>query len=129
MTPAEILNRWIVRRDELRKLKAHVDGATLCDEVLADLRAISVPLDEAALTLKQAATESGFSARHLSRMVAAGQIPNHGRKNAPRVLRKDLPRKVTANIRSGDEPQGNSTFLQIARGSLASKSRRRECAI
>ena len=41
MTPAaEIRDRWLARRDELRRLNASVDGAALCDEVLADLEKI-----------------------------------------------------------------------------------------
>jgi hypothetical protein len=40
MTPSEIRDRWLARRDELRRLNASVDGAALCDEVLADLEKI-----------------------------------------------------------------------------------------
>jgi hypothetical protein len=46
-----------------------------------------------ALSLGEAAAETGYSADHLGRLVRQGRIPNAGRKNAPRVLRSDLPRK------------------------------------
>lgn len=45
------------------------------------------------LTLTEAATESGYSAAHISRMLAEGRIENVGVENRPRVRRGDLPRK------------------------------------
>lgn len=45
------------------------------------------------LTLHQAAEESGYSEDHLGRMVRERKIPNAGRRNAPRILRRDLPIK------------------------------------
>jgi len=45
------------------------------------------------LNLQQGAVESGYSADHLGRLVKDGAIPNAGRQKAPKVLRKDLPRK------------------------------------
>lgn len=42
---------------------------------------------------RQADRESGFSVGHLYRMVGTGQIPNAGRKGAPRIRRRDLPRR------------------------------------
>lgn len=49
-----------------------------------------------ALTLRQAAEESGYSEGHLQRLVAEGKIRNRGRKNRPRVRRGDLPKKVAS---------------------------------
>jgi hypothetical protein len=48
----------------------------------------------ARLTLREAAEESGFSADHLGRLVREGRIPNAGRPHAPRVRRSDLPRRA-----------------------------------
>lgn len=45
------------------------------------------------LTLSQAADESGYSSDRLRHMLSEGLIPNVGRKHAPRILRRDLPRK------------------------------------
>ena len=45
------------------------------------------------LNLQEGARESGYSPDHLGRLVKAGEIPNAGRENAPRILRKHLPRK------------------------------------
>ena len=46
-----------------------------------------------ALTLTQAADESGYSGAHIARMLEAGRLPNAGEKYAPRICRKDLPKK------------------------------------
>ena len=45
------------------------------------------------LNLQQGAAESGYSADHLGRLVKNGEITNAGRENAPKILRKDLPRR------------------------------------
>ena len=47
-----------------------------------------------ALTLEEAAEESGFSYSSLQKRVASGEIPNIGEPGAPRVQRQDLPRKT-----------------------------------
>lgn len=125
MSVTEILDRWTARAQEWKRLHVQVDGATLASEVLEDLRAIAEPRAEETLTLKQASVECGFSTRQLARLIATNRLKNHGRKNAPRVLRKDLPRKAAAEIHSGDAAPSNTTFLQIARGNLASRSQRR----
>jgi len=89
----DILDRWTKRRDELRKLHATVDGAVICDEILADLDALQRADDADLLTLAQAATASGYCADHLGRLIKAGTLTNYGRRHAPRVRRSDLPRK------------------------------------
>ena len=89
----DIVNRWTKRRDELQKLRAAVDGAAICEEVLADLDVLQRAEDADLLTLAEAATVSGYCADHLGRLIRAGTLTNHGRKNAPRVRRGELPRK------------------------------------
>ncbi len=42
------------------------------------------------LTIEQAATELGLKYDTLQRRVRCGELPNAGRKGAPRVLRRDL---------------------------------------
>ena len=49
-----------------------------------------------ALTLDQAAQESGYSYSTLQHLVAGKRIPNAGSARRPRIRRADLPRKVTA---------------------------------
>ncbi|KKK68655.1 hypothetical protein LCGC14_2941850, partial [marine sediment metagenome] len=48
----------------------------------------------ASLSLDEAAAASGLSYSHLQRLVSVGDIPNAGRRGAPRILRKDLPQLV-----------------------------------
>jgi hypothetical protein len=50
--------------------------------------------NDAPLKLAEAAAESGLSSDHLGRLVRRGQIPNLGRKHAPRIARGALPRKA-----------------------------------
>lgn len=52
------------------------------------------------LNLQEAARESGYSPDHLGRMVRQGKIANTGCENAPKIRRRDLPRKP------GHRPQG-----------------------
>jgi len=93
-TPDEIRDRWIARREEWKRLHVQVDGAALVDEVLDDLNTITQDHGATPLGLTDAARESGYSAGHLGRELKAGRIPNAGRDNAPKILRRDLPRKL-----------------------------------
>lgn len=85
--------RWRSRRDELARLGAHVDGAKLCDEVLADFEAVTTAEDEALLGLQDAAARSGYSTDHLRRLHRLGKLP--ARREGRRLLFRagDLPRK------------------------------------
>ncbi len=47
-----------------------------------------------ALNMKDAAAASGYSAEYLGRLVRDGKIANAGRPKAPKILRRDLPRKA-----------------------------------
>lgn len=59
-----------------------------------------------ALTLEQAAQESGYSYSQLQKLLAGGTLPNVGAKNHPRVRRGALPRKPgTQQPDDGGEPQ------------------------
>jgi len=52
--------------------------------------------DETTFSLVEASRESGYSADHLGRLVRDGKIPNAGRRGAPRIARRHLPRKAHA---------------------------------
>ncbi len=96
MTREEILTRWETRLAEWGELHVQVDGKTIAEQVLSDLHEMGDAYDLAALSLEAAAAESGYSAGHLGREVRAGRIPNAGRENAPKILRRDLPRKPSS---------------------------------
>jgi hypothetical protein len=89
----EMRDRWLIRRDELAKLHASVPGPVLCDVAIQDLTALIDTMGNELLTLTEAAHRSGYTREHLGRLVVSGEIPNAGRRNAPRIRVLDLPRK------------------------------------
>src|SRR2546425_9270241 len=93
MTREDFAQRWRARRDELARLGAHVEGAKLCDEVLADFEAVTTAEDESLLGLQDAATRSGYSTDHLRRLHRLGQLP--ARRDGRRLFFRagDLPKK------------------------------------
>ena len=93
MTRHDFVTRWRARRDELARLGAQVDGAKLCDEVLADVDALLTSEDEALLGLQDAATRSGYSSDHLRRLHRLGKLP--ARRDGRRLFFRagDLPKK------------------------------------
>lgn len=117
--PRDLLDRWTKRRDELRRLHAAVDGATLCEEVLADLDAIQRAEGDVVLTLVNAAMLSGYSAEHLARLLRTGVLPNAGRKGAPRIRLADLPKRPSASLAAGHlkryDPDADARALQGVR--------------
>ena len=104
--------RWHTRRAEWKRLGAQVDGVAVADEVLSDLQALEAAEGDEILSLSVAAQESGYCSDHLARLIRQGKIPNAGRTNAPRVRRRDLPRKA-ASLRS--QPKNDISVVQIAR--------------
>jgi len=95
VTREGFVTRWRGRRDELARLGAHVDGAKLCDEVLADVDALLTSEDEALLGLQDAAARSGYSSDHLRRLHRLGKLP--ARRDGRRLFFRagDLPKKPT----------------------------------
>lgn len=98
MTPSQLIARWQARREEWQRLGAQVDGARLCEEVLADFESVLAQEDDVALTLTEAAELSGYSPDHLGRLVRQGTIPNAGRPGAPRIRRRDLPIRPGSSV-------------------------------
>ncbi len=101
MSHDDVLARWRRRREEWTRLGVQVDGAKVAAEVLADLEALLAAARDVPLTLHEAAQESGYSGDHLGRLVRAGRIPNAGRPYAPRIRRRDLPRRARAAVADG----------------------------
>jgi hypothetical protein len=90
VTFAEIRQVWAERREEWRRFGVHVDGVKVCDEFLADLDRVVSEGTEELLTLTGAARVTGFHSDSIGRAIRDGRLPNHGRRNAPRVRRGDL---------------------------------------
>ena len=102
-TLAALRERWLTRRNELRRLHALVDGAILCDELLLELDGLASDTANEGLSLKRAALESGYSVDHLGRLVREGKLRNAGRPHSPRICRGDLPAKVRRAVASNAE--------------------------
>lgn len=89
----ELAHRWTAEAELLRGYGAQ-EAAAAAERHARELEeAIQAAQDEA-LTLSEAATESGYSKRRLRELVAEETIPNAGKKGAPRIRRGDLPRKA-----------------------------------
>jgi len=93
VTRHDFMTKWRARRDELARLGAQVDGAMLCDEVLAEVEALLNGEDEALLGLQDAAAHSGYSSDHLRRLHRLGKLP--ARRDGRRLFFRvgDLPKK------------------------------------
>jgi hypothetical protein len=88
---AELVERWRGRAGELAPYAPA--AAEAFKRAAAELEAVIRSADDQPLTLSDAASESGYSAERLRHMLADGELPNAGRKGAPRIRRADLPRK------------------------------------
>ena len=93
LTLSELRERWNARREAYLESGAAVDGVKLADLVLAELDALDATMHAESVTLKEASLIGGYSADHLQRLVASGQLENVGRKGKPRLRRCDVPRK------------------------------------
>jgi len=104
MTREDFVARWRTRLSEWGRVGALVDGAKVCDEVLADFEAVTRAEDDAELSLSEAAAESGYSSDHLRRLHRLGKLPAY-RKGRNLFFRfGDLPRKPTAPELSSYDP-------------------------
>jgi len=94
MIAAELPRTWRSRAEELRPYApaAAEAFARAADELAG---ALASAADEE-LTLAEAAAESGYSERRLRELLAAGELPQAGRKGRPRIRRGDLPRRAGA---------------------------------
>ena len=85
------LNWWQdVFAQSCDSLHSQVDAAALVREVVSSIRAIREMSLNEPLSLTEAADRTGYTADHIGRLVRTGKVPNAGRKNAPRVLGRDL---------------------------------------
>ncbi len=85
-------------RDEAALLRRRGQDAlaAMAESYADELEEALREADLEALTLKEAAQESGYSADHLGRLVRQSKIPNVGQPHTPRIQRSDLPRKPRA---------------------------------
>jgi hypothetical protein len=93
VTTDALITRWREQAVALRRYAAAGQAEAL-EQCAAELEAALDQLDGELITLATAATECGYSADHLGRLIRSGRLTNHGRDHAPRVRRGELPRKA-----------------------------------
>ena len=83
---------WRTTAAQLRRYGAEPQALAL-EAVADDLFEVLAGAENALLTLKDAARESGYSVEHLGRLLREGRLPNAGRRGQPRIRAADLPRR------------------------------------
>ncbi len=104
MTPRDLVARWRSEADVLRRRGGESLAASL-ESCAQELEAWAREHELEALTLEQAAAESGLSYSALQHAVSEGRIRNAGSKHKPRVQRGDLPRRKVGQICYSDNQQ------------------------
>lgn len=87
-----LADEWRTTAKQLREYGA-VGGAKACEKHAEELEQRIREWQMEPLPIKDAAQESGYSEDHLYDLVNDGTIPNAGKKGAPRIRRRDLPRR------------------------------------
>lgn len=87
-----LIERW-KQEAQLYDRRGLTEFAALVRSFVAEVEMFDRERALEALTLEQAASESGYTAPHLGQLVRDGQIENVGRPGAPRIRRADLPKK------------------------------------
>ncbi len=92
MTPDELLDRWHSMADSLREFGADAQAGTL-EKCADELAACLAERNGEELTLSEAHEVSGYSEKHLRRLIAQGRLRDIAQTGATRVRMGDLPRK------------------------------------
>ena len=108
-----LADSWRTEAERLRQLEAAGQAAAF-EHLANELEATLAAWDSSSLTIREASEHSGYTEAHLRRLVRRGHIPNAGRKNSPRIYRRDLPVRPHAKDGSG-HPQQVDSRKQIAR--------------
>jgi hypothetical protein len=93
MSPEDFVAKWSAEAQAMHQRGALVNGAALLGEILQDFQAATGEYWDQPLTLADASHESGYSVDHLGLLIRQGTLPNAGRPHAPRIRRRELPRK------------------------------------
>jgi multidrug efflux pump subunit AcrA (membrane-fusion protein) len=113
VTTADLPESWRTRAAELRRWAAAEGAATALEAAAAELEAAVRAAEDQELTLAEAADESGLSERRLRELIAAGDVPQAGRRGRPRIRRGDLPvrRKASRPAPSPYDPRADARRL------------------
>ncbi len=105
---ADLAERW---RDEATVLRrcGHERTAALNERHAGQVEAVWREHQLQPLTVREAAAESGYSESHLYHaLVEGGALRNCGQPRAPRIRRRDLPRK----------PRGPEGLIPLERAAI-----------
>ena len=92
MTLVELCERWQADASTLRQWGAK-DEAQVVERCARELAEALGTHDDEALTLAEAAAESGYSVSHLRRLITQNKLRDTAQVGPPLVRRGDLPRK------------------------------------
>ena len=121
--PADLPDLWRRQATQFREYGMEPVAATH-ERLAAQLEGALARHGDEPLTLAEAHTEGGHRIDHLGRLVAMGIIPNAGRKHAPRILRRHVPRKPGTLAPAPAPPHlAGTSQSQIARSIVNSKHR------
>src|SRR2546422_10233878 len=90
--PGNLPALWRQRADYLHQF-GDPNSARLWRLAAVELERALEAFGAETLTLDAAAKVSGYSPDYIRKQIAAGELPNAGRKNAPRIRRADLKAK------------------------------------
>ncbi len=99
-TPAALIVQWRELAEVLRG-EGCVDVAAARERCATELETCLHKLDSEVLSVEQAASESGYNAEYLRRLLREKPELNAGRVGKPLIRRRDLPRKATALVGNG----------------------------
>lgn len=106
---ADLAATWRARADELERFAppAAVALRDCAQQLEAAMRAAANDV----LTLAEAALASGYSPDRLRHLIAAGELPQAGRKGAPRIRRADLPKRTQRATVTAYDPAADARAL------------------
>lgn len=96
-----LIGSWRADAERLRAYGAE-QAAAACERHAEQLEAALADKELEALSLAEAAEESGYSYSRIQELVADGGLENIGRRGSPLVRRGDLPRKPGLQTPSGN---------------------------
>lgn len=119
--PRALVKQWRAEAETLNRRGADASASAL-SSCADDLERCLDEQELEPLTLAEASELSGYSRDHLGRLIAEGTIPNAGERYAPRIRRRDLPRKP--GHAAGPAPEAEEALtsrVQMARSVVESE--------
>lgn len=93
-----LLKGWREEAHTLRNRYGDEVRAKLLETLSAELQEVLHSDEEQTYNLADAAALTNYTADYLGRKVRSGDIPNRGRKHAPRVRLSECPKRSTPSL-------------------------------